>query len=401
MEKKTANLADILETVKSHNTNANLEIINKAHSFAEKKSAGILEETGRELFTHLQKTAQIVSYSMMDELTVSAALLHDLPSRANVPLTEIQKEFGDEISEIVKGLNKIVEIEEKNIGKIDARDLTMIVLAVSKDIRSIFLRLATRTERLREIEKYPREFQEKIAGNTLAMYAPLCHKIGLDKLEWEMEDRALKILDPDAYGMIKNKLCIERTVREQELSKIVKEISELLEKNNFKAAMQSRAKNFYSIYKKIQKGKTLADITDLRGIRIICDKVEECYEILGLLHSNYLPAPKNFHDYIAAPKENKYKSIHSSIYWKRKIVEIQLRTWEMHFEAETGIAAHWRYKQYAQNMFFDKKLSWAKQLVDWQSNFPNSKDFLKSMKMDFAEKQVFVFTPKKKDNNTA
>lgn len=396
MRHQNATIETIADTVREYSTEAGIQKIRKAYDFALEKTKEAKEETGRPLIVHLLNTAQIMAELHLDTETVIATLLHYPPHDSQHTFTWIEKEFGTETAKIVEGLNKIVEIEEKNVDKLDSSSLSLIVLATSKDIRSLILRLATGTERLRSIQSYPKEKQEIIANNTLKMYAPLCHKLGLTKLEWEMEDLALKTLNPQAYNKIKEKVCAERSVREKELEKIKEEIRDLLQKKGYSATIQARLKNFYSVYKKLQSGKKFSEIRDLRGIRIICNTVEECYELLGLLHSNYLPSTTNFQDYIALPKKNGYKSIHTCIYWRRKIVEIQIRTWQMHFEAETGVSAHWRYKKYEEDSFFDKKISWAKQLVDWQQQHPNAKDFLKSLKIEFGEKETFVFTPKKK-----
>ncbi len=395
MHYKKATLEGLIQEITAHNPNADIALIKKAYGFAEEKCSGILTSGGNPFTEHQLNTTQILAEMGADQETIVAALIHDTYYKCRATQEEIEREFGGEISGLIADLIKIIEIEERNRKSVDPLTLSKVIIATAKDLRAIFLELAARTEVLRVIENYPQERKMGLAHGSMQIYAPICHKLGLDNLEWELEDLSLKIIDRQAYNKIKEKICVKREVREKEMEKIRKEISGLLEKNSYHTTMQARVKNFFGIYKKIQPGKGFSDITDLRGLRIICSSQKECYEILGLIHSTYLPIPKEFHDYIANPKKNGYKSIHTCVYWNRKILEIQIRTWEMHHEAETGLSAHWKYKKFAQDKSFDKKLSWVKQLVDWQKHYSNSTEMLKSMKIDFGEQQSFVFTPKK------
>ena len=395
MRYQNATIEGLINEITDYNQKSNIALIKQAYQFAKEKTDSAQDESGRPLIEHLLNCAQIAAEFRADDETIAAALLHDTAYKGKATTKEIEKEFGKEIANLIEELIKIIEIEDKNADLIDANILAKVILATSTDMRAIFLELAARTEVLKAIEKYPKEKQIRLANGSLKIYAQICHKLGLEKLKWEMEDLSLKIINPDAYKKIKEKLCVKREVREKELEAIKKEISELLKENNFNATIQARVKNFFGINKKLEAGKPFAEINDLRGARIICNSIKECYEILGLIHSNYLPLTKEFQDYITSPKQSGYMSIHTCVYWNRKIIEVQIRTWEMHYESETGISAHWKYKKYEQDKAFDKKLSWVKQLIDWQQMYPNAKEFLKSLKIDFDEQQIFVFTPKK------
>ena len=395
MQYQNATIGALLEKISYNNQGAYTAIIERAFQFAKEKTAGMVREGNRPLIEHLLNTAQVLAELGADEETIAAALIHDTKLLGNTKTEEIEKEFGKGIAELIEELSKIVDIEKKNFELTDHTTLSTVILAAAKDIRSVIIEIAGRIEILRNSSGIPREKQLKLAYSSLKVFAPICHKLGLGRLSWEMEDLALKIISPQEYKKIKEKLCIKREVREKEIEQIKEEIAVLLKENGFNEAVQARAKNVYAIYKKLNSGKKFSEITDLRGIRIICNSIKECYETLGIIHTNYMPVTNSFQDYIANTKQSGYKSIHTCIYWNRKIAEVQIRTWEMHYEAETGASAHWKYKKFEQDKQFDKKLSWANQLVEWQETYPNSKDFLKSLKIDFGEEQIVVFTPKK------
>ena len=259
MKYEEATIESLVKKITTYGPESDLDSVKKAYLFALEKTKNINDDSSRAVLAHLLNTAQIAAEQMMDDETIIAALLHDLPAKTNCTHEEIEKIFGKEITGIVEGLSKTITIEEKNIDNLDSNTLPIAILAASKDIRSVFLRMMTRTERLRAIEKYPKEKQLKIANNTLKIYVPLCHKLGLDKLEWEMEDLCFKTLNPRDYRKIKEKICVKREVREKELENIKKEITELLQKNNFNITIQGRVKNFYSIYMKTESGKNFGE----------------------------------------------------------------------------------------------------------------------------------------------
>jgi GTP diphosphokinase / guanosine-3',5'-bis(diphosphate) 3'-diphosphatase len=398
MPEKTPTIETIIQQVQSYTPHTDTHMLKAAFNLAAQEAGDLLDVEGkvnRPIIEHLLKCAQIAADMKLDIIIVTAALLHDVWHHGNATPEDVENFFGKEIRVLIEDLLLIAEIEQKNQEFVDTEALSRAILASPRDIRAIFLKLSTQAERMRIIAQHPHDMQVKLVSSSLNICAPIAHKLGLQNLKWELEDYSLKVLNPKAYNQIKEKLCIERDIREKELGNIRNDVNGLMRKNGFTVTVYARLKHFYSIHKKMHAGKRFGEIEDLRGVRIICDSVKQCYEILGVIHSSYLPIPQSFHDYIAIPKQNGYQCIHTTIIWNRKPVEVQIRTWDMHFDAESGVPAHWRYKQFSQDKYFDRKLSWAKQLVEWQQSYPNAQAFLTSVKLDFGEKQVFVFTPQK------
>jgi GTP pyrophosphokinase len=352
-------------------------LIEKAYRLAEKEGKGRL--------LHALRVAESLSEMGFDNTTIAAGLVHDIKEKE-----EIGKALGEELAGITKEYPKIEEIEKKNIGKISPNILSTVILATAKDLRTIFVRLAARLDVLQNQDPTPEE-----ADTTISIYAPICQKLGLYEMQGLLEDNALKIKNPGLYRSIAKGLGKTREERKQEAEQAIDEFSNLMKKEEKQVSVQGRAKSIYSIYKKIEEqGKPFEEIYDILGIRIICDSIKECYEIVGIIHSEYKPVPNQFKDYIATPKKNGYRSIHTIIEWNQKPLEVQIRTWEMHYENETGLASHWQYKQYAKDKFFDTRLAWAKQLVEWHRDAQDKGSLAHSLKMHFDKNRIFVFTPK-------
>jgi GTP pyrophosphokinase len=301
---------------------------------------------------------------------------------------------------IARDLSALNTIEFSNTGRLDPDTLANILLGSVHDVRSLICRLARRMETLRYLDQFPNETvtlqkldAQSMAQNTLSVYAPICHKLGLYSIKWELEDLAFKILEPEAYEKIKSLVHRTRREREDDAHKIAQEIEEILAKNNLDANVVYRVKHFYSIHKKMKAGKPFEKIYDLLAVRILCNTVKKCYEALGILHGAFIPRVSEFSDYISKPKPNGYQSIHTVLEKNGGTFEAQIRTWGMHYNAESGIAAHWQYKQYRESKFFDKNLSWAKHLLSWQQSFRNTREFMGEMNKQFADR-LFVLTPK-------
>ncbi len=393
MKKKKTNLKELINEVKSKNSDANIALIKKAFEKATAKNTSKIRNM-EELKTHLLNSAITIAKLNLGEEAVNATLLHET-GNTQEEIEKIKHDFGKATAQLVEEITKITEIEENNRGKISNEVLSRVILSTGKDIRSVFIKLATTQQNIEDIDLW-KEKGEKMAEITAQAYVPICHKLGLKEMEWNMRDLAFKKLEPEEYAKIKKNIGQKREKREREVNELVEELTNELQKQKMKVYVYGRPKSFYSIYKKLKTGKQIEEIHDLLAARIICDSIKECYEALSVVHSLFKPVSKDFKDYIASPKKNNYKSIHTAMEWRKKIVEIQIRTWEMHAEAELGIAAHWKYKEFQKDQYFDQKLGWARQLADWQQKEKNAIDVMKSLKLDIGENKIFVLTPQKK-----
>lgn len=369
-------------------------LIEKAFSYAAEVHAGEKRSSGGPFIQHSLNTAMITSELGLDENTVVSALLHNILYKGKTTEEEVRERFGNEVTDLVIGINKINSIIGRNRKKIEMDVLSKLILATSKDMRAIFIKLADVLDSLRCIEIFNEQERNAIAKEALLLYSPICHKFGLTECRWEIEDLAFKQLDRKSYNWVKGKVKERREVREEKLRFLVNEVKDRLDRENIKAEVYGRAKHFYGIKQKMEKYK-FNEIHDLLAIRIICDSVKDCYAILGIIHSMYEPIPDCFDDYIANPKPNNYRSIHADL---RKsdggVFEAQIRTWEMHNEAEEGSPAHWIYKSYREDKDFDKKITWTRQLMELTKKDKKAKKFVDSLNLDFGKNKVFVLTPR-------
>jgi GTP pyrophosphokinase len=329
--------------------------------------------------------AYILSSLGLKRNSIAAALLCE----TKIKEEEIQKEFGEEIKSLVASIRKIKKIESQN-RNFAAETLSKIILAATKDIRTIIMILSSKLCELRNAGKEDKELAKKV----IEVYLPITQKLGLDEIRWELEDLSFKILNSKEYHKIKNLVRKKRKERENDLKKIVNEIKKELKKQKIQATVIGRVKNFYGIYRKMKrKNCKINEVHDLIAVRIICNTIKECYIILGIVHSMYEPLLNSFDDYIANPKENNYRSIHTDLKTKEgKIFEAQIRTWEMNAEAEEGLPAHWAYKEIKKDKEFDGKLTWAKELIEWNRRH-SSKKISNAIKIGFEDKKMFVLTP--------
>ena len=388
---------EILKQIAETYNSAEQAVLNHAFYFAKSAHTGQKRASGEEYFTHPVAVAKILIDLGMDYNTVAAAFLHDVVEDTPVSESDIKTEFGDEILELVAGVTKLDKIEFKSHEEEQAENFKKIFVSMAKDIRVIIIKLADRLHNMRSLNFLSQERQLRMAHETLDIYAPLAGRLGISQIKCELEDLCLKYIDPEAYEYLSVNINSKLTERQEFVESVVKEIKEILDESHIVGEVFGRPKHFYSIYKKMKKqNKTLDQIYDLTAVRVIVDTVDECYEVLGKIHKKWKPIPGRIKDYIAMPKENMYQSLHTTVVTEfGKIFEIQIRTKDMNRTAEYGIAAHWKYKENKENSdSFDKRLSWIREVMEWQGGLNNSTEFIESLKGDVYNSEVLVFTPK-------
>lgn len=403
----------IIEKVLAYRNDANVDLIRRAYEFACTAHSGQQRLTGEPYIAHPLAAADILADLEMDEESVAAALLHDVVEDGDISIEDIRTKFGDEVARLVDGVTKL-KLADFEIGLPDegeeaskkkraefrrsAENLRKIFLAVARDLRVMVIKLADRLHNMRTLDGLPPERQLKVAQETRQIFAPLAHRLGVWKLKWELEDLAFKYLEPEAYAEIQAKVALTREQREGDLAEAVEMVRKHLEKDGIEATIQARPKHLWSIYQKMQREEVdFSEIYDLSALRIIVNRVGECYHVLGLVHDLWIPIPERFSDYIAKPKSNMYQSLHTKVIGPRgEPLEVQIRTWDMHRVSEFGVAAHWQYKERTGSSDeFERKLSWLRQqLFDWQTDSRDSGEFLSSVINDLFTDQVFVFTPR-------
>ncbi len=390
-------LENLLLRIEQYNPQADMQLIIKAYNYAEAAHEGQVRNSGEKYFVHPVQVALLLADLSMDTATIIAGLLHDVIEDTNIPYEKIKEEFGEEIAELVDGVTKLKKLQYKTKQENQAENLRKMVIAMAKDIRVIIIKLADRLHNMRTLEYMTDEKKKEKAIETLEIYAPIAHRLGISKIKWELEDLSLRYLDPTNYYDLVEKVSKRRLEREAYIKEIIDTLYEKLDEMGIKSEISGRPKNFYSIYKKmVYQGKAFEQIYDLTAVRILVDNIKDCYGALGIVHTLWKPLPGRFKDYVAMPKPNMYQSLHTTVIGnKGEIFEVQIRTYEMHRTAEYGIAAHWKYKEgYAKGNNFDEKLVWLRQLLEWQSDLNDPKEFMETLKIDFFTDEVFVFTPK-------
>lgn len=388
---------ELLSEVAKYTIAAELSILKEAYNFSIEAHKNQRRYSGEPYFEHLYEVATILSELKMDSTTIAAGFLHDSVEDTGVHLEEIEEKFGHDISVLVDGVTKIGELKFESREKRQAETFRKMLMSMAKDVRVIIIKFADRLHNMRTLEHVPEKNRERIALETRDVYVPLAHRFGIATIKWELEDLVLKHIDEEAYEDINRKVNQRREEREDYIAEITNPILKELLKANIKASVSGRAKHFFSIYDKIKRrNKPFEEIYDLLAIRIIVDKIEECYYALGIIHSLYMPVYDRFKDYVAMPKLNGYQSLHTTVVGTMgKMVEIQIRTWEMHNTAEIGIAAHWRYKEgESGDEEFERHMGWIRSLVDSQMQEEDPNDFMENLKIDLFQDEVFVFTPK-------
>ncbi|KPU44985.1 GTP pyrophosphokinase [Oxobacter pfennigii] len=390
-------LDDLLSKIKTYNSKCDEEIIKKAFAFSEEAHKTQVRESGEPYVTHPIHVAGILVELGLDTCTVAAGLLHDVIEDTKYTYDDIKENFNEEIAYLVDGVTKLGRIEYKTKEEQQADNIRKMLLAMAKDIRVILIKLADRLHNMRTLKYLPQEKQKSKAKETLEIYAPIAHRLGISKIKWELEDLSLRYLHPAEYYELVEKVAHKRTEREEYLEQVITTLRDRLDSAGIKSDIDGRPKHFYSIYKKmVFKNRNFEQIFDLLALRIIVDSVRDCYAALGIVHTLWKPIPGRFKDYIAMPKPNMYQSLHSTVIGPEgQPFEVQIRSWDMHRTAEYGIAAHWKYKEGSdQEDAFDKKLVWLREILEWQDDTRDPKEFMDGLKIELFTDEVFVFTPK-------
>lgn len=374
-----------------------IDIIEKAYNFAKKAHSGQYRVSGELFIFHPLEVAMILADLRLDAATIAAGLLHDVVEDTEYTLKDIENNFGHEIALLVDGVTKLGKLEYKTKEEQQAENLRKMFLAMAEDIRVILIKLADRLHNMRTLRYLSKEKQIEKSIETIEIFAPLAHRLGISRIKWELEDLVFRYLDPEYYYILVDKVAKKRKEREEHINKMMSILQKRLNSAGIKPEIQGRPKHFYSIYKKMKnQNKSFEQIYDLTAVRVIVSTIRDCYAALGVIHTMWKPIPGRFKDYIAMPKPNMYQSLHTTVIDSAgDPLEIQIRTFEMHKTAEYGIAAHWKYKEGdSGDVDFDKKLSWLREILDWQREFNDAKDFMESLKIDLFTDEVYVFTPR-------
>src|SRR5574338_247610 len=391
-------ITDVVEEARRHRPSVNIGLIERAYDYAQQAHEGQVRASGLPYVTHPVETAYYLATLQMDAETLAAALLHDVPEDTDYTLAEIEKRFGRTVARLVDGVTKLSKFgSARSMEEQQAENIRKMFMAMAEDVRVVIIKLADRLHNMRTLQYLPEEKQARIARQTMEIYAPLAHRLGMWQIKWELEDLAFKYLEPEKYRKLVEMLADRRHSRESFVNKSIGILRKELEKVHIKAEISGRPKHLYSIARKMErKGAEFTEIYDLNAIRVLVDDVKDCYAALGVVHSLWRPVPGQFDDYIAMPKANMYQSLHTAVIGpEAKPLEVQIRTYRMHEVAEAGIAAHWRYKEGSRgDRRYDEKLAWVRQLMDWQREVSDPTEFVEGLKLDLFQDQVFVFTPK-------
>jgi GTP pyrophosphokinase len=388
-------IAELIERVRRYEPSADGEWLTRVYELATAAHQGQRRASGESYIEHPLAVAGILADLEVDHQTIAAALLHDVVEDTSITSEQVSAQFGDEVARLVEGVTKLTRIPYQSKEDAQVENLRKMFLAMAKDIRVIIIKLADRLHNMRTLGSLPAAKQQAIARETLDIYAPIAHRLGIWKIKWEIEDECLRYLDQSSYAEIVELVAKTRREREADVEKAIARLRDEFKDLKINAEIQGRPKHFYSIYSKISTGRDFSTIYDLTAIRIIVDTVKDCYAALGAVHAMWTPLPGRFKDYIAMPKPNMYQSLHTTVVGPSgDPLEIQIRTWEMHRTSEYGIAAHWRYKEGGKADQFENKLSWLRALLEWQKDMRDSRVFMENLKLDLFDTQVFVFSPR-------
>ncbi|MFW5979742.1 MAG: RelA/SpoT family protein [Halanaerobiales bacterium] len=390
-------LEELISQINKYMEDPDLSLIHQAYNYAKKLHSGQNRVSGEPFIEHPLGVAIILARLELDITSIAAALLHDVVEDTEITSDDITEEFGDEISLLVDGVTKLTRMTFSSKEERQAESLRKMFLAMAEDIRVVLIKLADRLHNMRTLEYLKREKQIEKAEETIDIYAPLAHRLGMSRLKWELEDLSFRYLQPEIYYEISQKVASSRQTRENEIQKAINTMKDKFSEQNIEAEIYGRPKHLYSIYQKMKRKEIdFSEVYDLTAVRVIVESVRECYEVLGLIHEIWKPIPGRFKDYIAMPKSNMYQSLHTTVIGPSgDPLEVQIRTPEMHRTAEYGIAAHWRYKEgSAGDEDFEEKLSWLRQILEWQQDLQEPHEFMENLKIDLFEDEVLVFTPK-------
>jgi GTP diphosphokinase / guanosine-3',5'-bis(diphosphate) 3'-diphosphatase len=394
-------IEELIADVAAYNPDVDKDLLARAFYFAAEKHEGQQRRSGEDFIHHPWGAAKICAELRLDEQTIAAALLHDVVEDTETDIKEVRAEFGDEIAQLVEGVTKLTRIQFQSREQAEAENYRKMIVAMAQDVRVILIKLADRLHNMRTIEYLGKQKQVQKSRETLEVYAPLAHRLGINKFKWELEDLAFTTLHPRKYDEITAMVSERRADREEHVREAAMVLKAELEKVDIPAEISGRAKHFYSIYDKMaKKGREFNEIYDLTAMRVIAERdgdegTRDCYGALGLIHSLWKPMPGRFKDYIAMPKLNGYRALHTTVIGPEgRPLEIQVRTREMHETAEFGVAAHWLYKVGKKGQADQEWLAWIRQLMDWQEDEADPREFMKAFRTDLFDEEVYVFTPK-------
>ena len=392
-------ILELVDKIRKYAPNADVSLVEKAYYFGKKAHEGQFRKSGEPYFIHPIAVASILSDMELDIETIVAGLLHDVVEDTEYTYEDIEKEFGKDVANLVDGVTKLGKIKYQSKEETQSENLRKMFLAMAKDIRVILIKLADRLHNARTFKYLPPEKAKSKSIETLEIYGGIANRLGISMIKWELEDTALRYIDPDGYYDLVDKVAKKRSQREAYIKNIINILKQSFKDVGISCNVYGRPKHFYSIYSKMKnKHKNFEEIYDLTAVRIIVDTVKDCYAVLGMVHTMWKPMPGRFKDYIAMPKPNMYQSLHTTVIGPNgEPVEIQIRTKEMHNIAEYGIAAHWKYKEgNTQSMAnnAEEKLQWLRQMIEWEKDLKDPQEFMNALKDDVFNSQVYVFTPK-------
>ena len=394
---KSKALAEFMEYIHTYLTDDECDQVLKAFELADKAHEGQFRASGEPYIMHPLAVADILAHLQIDHITLMAALMHDVVEDTSYSKEDLEEMFGSEVAFLVDGVTKLNQFQYETKEDRQMENYRKMILAMAKDVRVVVIKLGDRLHNMRTLKHMRSDKQKRIAKETLEIFAPLAHRLGIFNVKWELEDLSFRYLEPEKYYDLVDQMKQKRQVREDIVNDTMRQLTKALSEAHIKADIKGRPKHFYSIYKKMKKdNRDLSQIYDLLAVRVIVDGIPDCYAVLGIAHSLWKPLPYRFKDYISMPKSNMYQSLHTTVIGTMgQPVEIQIRTWEMHRVSEYGVAAHWRYKEGNKNgdKEFDQKVAWLRQVLEWQDT-SNPTELVNALKLDVFSGEVFVFTPK-------
>ena len=394
---KSKALAEFMEYIHTYLTDDECDQVLKAFELADKAHEGQFRASGEPYIMHPLAVADILAHLQIDHITLMAALMHDVVEDTSYSKEDLEEMFGSEVAFLVDGVTKLNQFQYETKEDRQMENYRKMILAMAKDVRVVVIKLGDRLHNMRTLKHMRSDKQKRIAKETLEIFAPLAHRLGIFNVKWELEDLSFRYLEPEKYYDLVDQMKQKRQVREDIVNDTMRQLTKALREAHIKADIKGRPKHFYSIYKKMKKdNRDLSQIYDLLAVRVIVDSIPDCYAVLGIAHSLWKPLPYRFKDYISMPKSNMYQSLHTTVIGTMgQPVEIQIRTWEMHRVSEYGVAAHWRYKEGNKNgdKEFDQKVAWLRQVLEWQDT-SNPTELINALKLDVFSGEVFVFTPK-------